>query len=91
MQLRYELTFSVELVTMKPCLMEQHSEQTVLTGSDFCGSQIRPANPHIAVSSTFDSRTIGPGFDIQSGHILLFLLPLIQEWQLSVIGEIMCN
>ena len=29
----------------------------------------------------------GPGFNTQSGHILLFLLPLIQEEQLSVTGE----
>ena len=31
----------------------------------------------------------GPGFDTRSGHILLFLLPLIQEGQLSVTGESM--
>ena len=30
-----------------------------------------------------------PGFDTRSGHILLFLLPLIQERQLSVTGESM--
>ena len=33
----------------------------------------------------------GPGFDIRSGQILSFLLPLIQEGQLSVSGESMCT
>ena len=33
----------------------------------------------------------GPGFDTRSGHILSFLLPLIQEGQLSVTGESMCT
>ena len=32
-----------------------------------------------------------PGFDTRSGHILLSLLPLIQEGQLSVTGESMCT
>ena len=31
------------------------------------------------------------GFDTQSGHILWFLLPLIQEGQLPVTGESMCT
>ena len=34
---------------------------------------------------------LGPGFDTRSGHILSFLLPLIQEGQLSVTGESMCT
>ena len=33
----------------------------------------------------------GPGFDTRSGNILLFLLPLFQERQLSVTGESMCT
>ena len=33
------------------------------------------------------SRQSGPGFDTRSGHILPFVLPLIQEGQLSVTGE----
>ena len=33
----------------------------------------------------------GPRFDIRSGHILSFLLLLIQEGQLSVTGESMCT
>ena len=31
------------------------------------------------------------GFDIRSGNILSFLLPLFQEGQLSVTGESMCT
>ena len=34
-----------------------------------------------------DSRARGPEFDTWSGHILSFLLPLIQEGQVSVTGE----
>ena len=37
-----------------------------------------------AVDSTSNSRARGPGFDTRSGHILWFLLPLIQEGHLSV-------
>ena len=43
------------------------------------------------VVSASDSRARGPGFDTRSGHILLFLLPLMQEGQLSVTGESMCT
>ena len=35
------------------------------------------AGSHVAVGSASGSR--GPGFDTRSGHILLFLLQLIQE------------
>ena len=38
-----------------------------------------------------DSQVRGPGFDTRSGHILSFLLSLIQEEQLSVTGESMCT
>ena len=48
------------------------------------------AGPRSAVGSASDSRARGPGFDTLSGHKLSFLLPLIQEWQLSVTGESMC-
>ena len=41
--------------------------------------------------SASDSRARGPGFDTRSGHILSFLLSLIQEGQLSVTGESMCT
>ena len=40
-----------------------------------------------AVGSASYSRARGPGFDTQSGHILSFLLPLIQEGRLSVTGK----
>ena len=43
------------------------------------------------VGSMSDSRARGPRFDPRSGHILLFLFPLIQEGQLSVTGKIMCT
>ena len=46
--------------------------------------------PRSAVGSASDARAKGPGFDTQSGHILSFLLPLIQGGQLSVTGESMC-
>ena len=47
--------------------------------------------PHSTVGSASDSRARGPGFDTLSGHILLFLLPLIQEGHLSVTGKSMCR
>ena len=34
------------------------------------------------------SKVRGPGFDTRSGNILSFLLPLFQEGQLSVTGEV---
>ena len=48
------------------------------------------ARPHSAVGSASDSRARGPRFDTGSGHIISFLLPLIQEGQLSFTGENMC-
>ena len=48
------------------------------------------AGPCSAVSSLSDSRARGPRFDTRSGHKVSFLLPLIQEGQLSVTGESMC-
>ena len=49
------------------------------------------AGPRSAVGRALDSLVRGPGFDTRSGHILSFLLPLIQEGQLSVTGESMCT
>ena len=49
------------------------------------------AGPRSAVGSDSDSRARGPRFDTWSGHLLSFLLPLTQEGQLPVIGEIMCT
>ena len=51
----------------------------------------RVAGPHSEVGSASVSRTRDPGFDTRSGHILSFLLPLIQEGRLSVTGESMCT
>ena len=47
------------------------------------------AGPRSAVGRAPDSQVRGPGFDIRSGHIFSFLLPLIQEGQLSVTGKSM--
>ena len=41
--------------------------------------------------SSSDSRARGPGFETQSGNILLLFLPLIQEVQLSVTGKRLCT
>ena len=49
------------------------------------------AGSRSTVGSASDSRARWPGFDTQSSHILSFLLPLIQEGQLSVTGESMCT
>ena len=49
------------------------------------------AGSRSAVGRTSDSRARGPGFDTRSGHILSYLLPLIQDGQLSVTGESMCR
>ena len=48
------------------------------------------AGPRSAVGSASDSRARGPGFATRSGNIVSFLLPLIQEGELSIIGEDMC-
>ena len=37
------------------------------------------------------SRARGPGFDSRSGNLLSFILPLIQDGQLSIAGESMCT
>ena len=49
------------------------------------------AGPRSAVGRAPDSKVRGPGFHTRSGLILLFLLLLIQEGQLSVTGESMCT
>ena len=49
------------------------------------------AGPRSAVGRAPNSYVRGPGFDTRSGHILWFLLLLIQEGQLSVTGESMCT
>ena len=47
------------------------------------------AGLHSAVGSVSKSRPRVPGFDTRSGHILSFLLPPIQEGQMSVTGKSM--
>ena len=49
------------------------------------------AGPRSAVGSASDSKDRGFGFDTRFGHILSFLLPLIQAGQFSVTGESMCT
>ena len=44
-----------------------------------------------AVGRAPDSYVRGPGFDTQSGQILLFLLLLIEEGHLSASGESLCT
>ena len=48
------------------------------------------AGPCSAVGRAPDSQVRGSGFDTRSGHILSFLLLLIQEGLLSDTGESMC-
>ena len=53
---------------------------------------ISVAGPRSAVVSASDSRASGAGFDTRSGHILSFLLPLIQDGQLSkYMHEVLVN
>ena len=49
------------------------------------------ARPRSPVGSVSGSRARDSGFDSPSGHILSFLLPLIQKGQLSITGENMCT
>ena len=49
------------------------------------------AGPHSTCGSVADPGTRGPGFDTRLGHLLSFLLPLIQDEQLSFTGESMCT
>ena len=49
------------------------------------------AGPRSAVGRAPDLQVRCPGFDTLSGHILSFLLPLIQEGQLSVTGKSLCT
>ena len=52
--------------------------------------RLNVAGPRSAVGSASDARAGGPAFETRSGNIISFLLPLIQERQLSVTGESMC-
>ena len=52
-----------------------------------CQMTIAATWPYSRVGSTSDSTATGPRFDTRSGHIISFLLPLIQEGRFSVTGE----
>ena len=61
------------------------------TVSKQTGSHIKQMQAQSAVSSASDPRAKGPSrFDTWSCRILLYLLPQIQEGQLSVTGGSMC-
>ena len=47
----------------------------------------RPGRVAQSVARLSDSRARGPGFDIQSGQIPLFLPPLIQEGQYQLLAK----
>ena len=63
----------------------------ILVLSAFVLLSEKVAGPRSAVGRVPDSQVRGPGFDTRSGHILSFLLPLIQEGHLSFTGESMCT
>ena len=52
--------------------------------------RVANAGTYSAAGSVSDWRARGLGFDTRSGHILSFLLPLIQEGQLSATGKSVC-
>ena len=54
------------------------SEINNITSTPVSSSSKGKAGPRCAVGSASESRAKGPGFDTESGHILSFLLPLIQ-------------
>ena len=74
-------------------LFYTHRARSAMTFSQRLISSVATlcAGSRCAVGSASDSRVRGPGFDNRSGHILSFLLPLIEEGQLSVTGESMCT
>ena len=67
-----------QLLKERICSRRSHSPEHLLAG------------PRSAVGRAPDSQVRGPGFDTWSGHILSFLLPLIQEGQLSVTPKSIC-
>ena len=74
-------------------MLREYSDQTVLfvhaSSCLFSCETLVDAGLRGAVGGRVsDSRA---RFDTRSGHILLFLLPLIQEGELSVTGESMCT
>ena len=75
-------------------LLDRVSNPGPLTYATDCATRPGPccvdssmnAGPRSAVGSAFNSKARGPGFDGRPGHILSYLLPLIQEGQLLVTG-----
>ena len=82
------IAFSYEGARFHGMNIRTKKKQTNIAGSRTIQQE---AGPRSAVGSASDSRARGPGFDIRSGHILSFLLPLIQDGQLSVTGKSMCT
>ena len=70
---------------------QRDKQYNIFRKVNVCRDVLMSAGPGSAVGRASDSFIRGPGFDIRSGHILSFLLPLIQEGQLSVTGESMCT
>ena len=76
-----------------PCRSTKRT--TLLTLVPF-GSVIKPKTTNqpsyrLSLREYVSVALSGPGFDTRSGNILSFLLPLLQEGQLSVTVEKMCT
>ena len=69
-----------KIVSLLKNMVEKHGAPMLLT----------VAGPRSAIGRTPDSEVRGSEFDTRSSNILLFLLPLFHEGQLSVTGESMC-
>ena len=83
--LHTSLTRSYKSISYLYCTTSQHFVFVWIRGCFW------NAGPRSAVGSASASRARGPGLDTRSGNILSFLLPLVQEGQLSVTGESMCT
>ena len=69
------------LIFLFPASLHTHTHTHTITHTH-THTHTNTAGPRRVVGSASDSKGRGPGFDSQSGHILSFLLPLIQEGQL---------
>ena len=74
------------LLKLFPCFMQLLENLVLWNFHVSCCFYV--AGPRSAVGSTSDPKARGPGFDTRSGHILPFLLPLIQEGQLSGMAKV---
>ena len=70
----------------EPCTIKAPTYSGLLYGHSCFKSKM--AGLRSAVGRAPDLLVRGPRFDTRSGLILLFLLPLIQDGQLSVTGEV---